>query len=86
MIDLEPVLAESEQAAKVSRDVWHQGLADEVELKRLIENHARYTGSTRAHAILEQWGMYRLRFVKVFPKEYQRALAELATASGKVAA
>ncbi len=86
MIDLEPVFAESEQAAKVSREVWHQGLADEVVLKRLIENHARYTGSARAHAILEQWGMYRLQFVKVFPKEYQRALAELAAANGKVAA
>ncbi len=86
MIDLEPVLTESEQAAKVARDVWHHGLADEVVLKRLIENHARYTGSARAQAILGQWTMYRPRFVKVFPKEYQRALAELAAVGGKVAA
>ncbi len=86
MIDIEPVLAETEQAAKVSPDIWHQGLADEVVLKRLIENHARYTGSTRAYEILEQWNLYRLRFVKVFPKEYKRALTELAAAGRKAAA
>ena len=86
MIDIEPVLAETEQAAKVSADIWHQGLADEVVLKRLIENHARYTGSTRAYEILEQWNLYRLRFVKVFPKEYKRALTELAAAGRKAAA
>ncbi len=86
MVELEPVLAESEQQAKVSRDIWHLGLADETILKRLIENHARYTGSGRAHDILEKWASHRMRFVKVFPKEYKRALTELATAGRKVAA
>jgi len=37
MVDLEPVLSESEQLGKLSRDIWHLGLADEVILKRLIE-------------------------------------------------
>ena len=86
MVDLEPVLSESEQRAKVSRDIWHLGLADEVILKRLIENHARYTGSRRAHDMLEAWNIYRLRFVKVFPKEYRRALTEIAAAGRRVAA
>ena len=86
MVDLEPVLSESEQAAKIDRQIWHRGVADETILKQLVENHARYTGSSRAHDILEQWGLYRLRFVKVFPREYKRALAELAGASRKVAA
>jgi glutamate synthase (NADPH) large chain len=62
MVDLEP-LVEPE---------------DEVTLKRLIENHQKYTGSKRAAEILEKWPQYRARFVKVFPKEYRRALAELA--------
>ncbi len=86
MVELEPVLAESEQQAKVPRDLWHLDLADEVLLKRLIENHARHTGSSRAHDILERWASYRMRFVKVFPKEYKRALTELANAGRKVAA
>ena len=86
MVDLEPVLTESEQQAKVSRDVWHLGDADEVALKRLIENHARLTGSQRAQTILEKWVEYRPRFVKVFPKEYRRALGELAASANKVAA
>ena len=86
MVDLEPVLSESEQQAKVPRDVWHLGDADEVALKRLIEAHARITGSQRAQAMLKAWADYRPRFVKVFPKEYRRALAELAASGNKVAA
>ena len=86
MVELEPVLAESEQQAKVARDLWHLGLPDETVLKRLIENHARYTGSGRAHEILEKWASHRMRFVKVFPKEYKRALTELGIASRKAAA
>ncbi len=86
MVDLEPVLSESEQQGKVARDIWHLGLADEVILQGLIENHARYTGSRRAHDMLEQWNTYRLRFVKVFPKEYRRALTEIAAADRQAAA
>jgi glutamate synthase (NADPH) large chain len=86
MVDLEPVLSESEQAAKVARAVWHMGEADEIILKRMIENHVRFTGSTHAQAILDQWATKRLQFVKVFPKEYRRALTELAAHGSKVAA
>src|SRR5437660_4898673 len=71
MVDLEPVVAETE---------------DEATLRRLIENHARYTGSKRAHEILDNWAQFRSRFVKVFPKEYRRALAELAASRKKEAA
>jgi glutamate synthase (NADPH/NADH) large chain len=63
MVDLEPLVPESE---------------DEAGVKRLIENHARYTNSQRALHLLEKWSEYRARFVKVFPKEYRRALAEMA--------
>jgi glutamate synthase (NADPH/NADH) large chain len=70
MVDLEPIAPESE---------------DEALAKRLIENHARYTNSKKAAEILANWVQYRARFVKVFPKEYRRALAELA-AKKKVAA
>jgi glutamate synthase (NADPH/NADH) large chain len=63
MVDLEAVVETSE---------------DDTALRRLIENHARYTGSRRAQELLEKWAQHRARFVKVFPKEYRRALAELA--------
>jgi len=48
------------------------------QLKALIENHQKYTGSKRAAEVLAAWSQYRAKFVKVFPKEYRRALAELA--------
>jgi glutamate synthase domain-containing protein 3 len=86
MVALEPVLPDAEQEAKLPRDVWHRGEADEVILRRLIESHARYTGSARAREILDNWATYRPRFVKVFPHEYRRALGELAEKQRKLAA
>jgi len=86
MVDLEPLLTESEQEAKVSRDVWHYGLSDDAILRRLLENHVRYTGSARGRELLDNWSAARARFVKVFPKEYRRALGELAAKHRKLAA
>jgi glutamate synthase (NADPH) large chain len=86
MVDLEPVLAESEQQGKVSHELWHMGQADEVILKDMIARHAKLTNSRRATEILEKWTDYRARFVKIFPKEYRRALGELAAAKRKAAA
>jgi glutamate synthase (NADPH/NADH) large chain len=86
MVDLEPVLSESEQQAKLSADLWHLGQADEVILKRMLEKHVRYTGSSKAQEVLDGWASYRPRFVKVFPREYRRALGELAAAHKKAAA
>jgi glutamate synthase (NADPH/NADH) large chain len=55
----------------------HAGTADEVLLRGLIERHLRFTGSTRALALLDSWETARHRFVKVFPHEYRRALTEM---------
>jgi glutamate synthase domain-containing protein 3 len=86
MVALETVLPEAEQEARLARELWHMGLADEAILKGLIEKHARHTGSARARQILEKWADFRTKFVKVFPHEYRRALGELATKSRKIAA
>ena len=94
MVDLEPVLTAADQKSKVGMDTWHSMLrgdereTDEVILKRLIENHFRYTGSFRARDILSNWPASRSLFVKVMPKEYRRALGELwqsANAAAKAA-
>jgi glutamate synthase domain-containing protein 2/glutamate synthase domain-containing protein 1/glutamate synthase domain-containing protein 3 len=86
MVDLLPVLTRAEQEAKVSRDIWHLGDADEDVVLRFLTQHVKYTGSLRAKAILDNWANARSQFVKVFPKEYQRALAELAAKGKQVAA
>ena len=86
MVDLEPVLSEPEQQGKIARHLWHRGQTDEAILKDLIDRHARLTGSRRAKEILEKWADWRARFVKVVPKEYRRALGELAAAQKKAAA
>ena len=45
-------------------------------LRRLISAHHALTGSPKASRILADWGRYAARFVKVFPREYRRVLAE----------
>jgi glutamate synthase (NADPH/NADH) large chain len=86
MVALEPVLAESEQEARLPRHLWHMNASDEAALRTLIENHARLTGSNRASLMLENWTEARSKFVKVFPHEYRRALTELAGRNSKLAA
>uniref|UniRef100_UPI0025CC4CCD glutamate synthase-related protein n=1 Tax=Rugamonas sp. TaxID=1926287 RepID=UPI0025CC4CCD len=82
MVTLEPVRTAAEQ--QVDQATWHKqhrdGVpeADEVILKRLIERHFKHTGSTRARFLLDNWADGRGKFVKVFPSEYKRALAEMA--------
>jgi len=55
MVDLEPVLSETEQQGKLARHLWHRGQADELILKDLVDRHAKLTGSRRAKEILEKW-------------------------------
>jgi glutamate synthase (NADPH/NADH) large chain len=84
MVSLEKVLPRDEQ----DPTTWHRGEADEVLLKKLIEDHHRWTGSLRARHILDQWVESRARFIKVFPHEYQRALKQMnagAAASATIA-
>ncbi|MGA1096151.1 MAG: glutamate synthase-related protein, partial [Burkholderiaceae bacterium] len=77
MVQLEPLLAIADQEKTVDRAIWHRGQADEQQLKELIEDHHRWTGSARARELLDQWATARSRFVKVFPNEYRRALGEI---------
>ncbi len=51
---------------------------DQATLRRLLENHYRYTGSTRAKWALDHWAEARTKFVKVMPVEYRKALTRLA--------
>jgi glutamate synthase (NADPH) large chain len=81
MVSLGKVAAAAEQT-----DPLHQGQTDEVLLKKLVEDHHRWTGSLRAREILDNWAEQRNKFVKVFPTEYKRALGEMGAKAAKVAA
>jgi glutamate synthase (NADPH/NADH) large chain len=74
-VTLEKVLPAAEQADAAIP--MHKGLADEALLKKLIEDHHRWTGSLRAREILDNWAALCPKFVKVFPHEYRRALTEM---------
>ncbi len=88
MVDLEPVAAEEASLSRLGQanDLHSHGLVevmhdmtrfDAERLRRIIENHRRYTGSERARLILEDFEAYLPKFVKVMPVEYRRALAEM---------
>ncbi|WP_180125761.1 glutamate synthase-related protein [Rhodoferax sp. BLA1] len=77
MVSLEKVLSVDEQKLTINEKHWHRGLADETQLKKLLEEHNRWTGSKRARELLDNWDTSRQKFVKVFPLEYKRALGEI---------
>ena len=77
MVSLDKLLTSVEQQAGVDRGIWHQGQTDETQLKKLLEEHNRWTGSKRARELLDTWDTSRAKFVKVFPNEYKRALGEI---------
>ncbi|MCF8473355.1 MAG: glutamate synthase large subunit [Emcibacter sp.] len=91
MVELEPMPEEDDMAQKnKSGDLESHGRVDvlrnnmsgnDVErLMTLLKNHVRYTGSTRAQAILDNPNKYLPKFVKIMPVEYRRALQEMASA------
>ena len=52
-------------------------------LRRLVRRHRDYTRSRKADEVLRKWDAYAPKFVKVFPKDYKRALTDrIAAESG----
>ena len=84
MVALEPLLTEGQQAAAEKElaasgkaRMRHLDRADDAIVRELVERHLRFTGSTLALALLDDWDASRGKFVKVFPHEYRRALTEM---------
>ncbi|MES2361964.1 MAG: glutamate synthase-related protein [Pseudomonadota bacterium] len=75
MVSMDKVVSTVDQHSHDKAD-WHAGESDEELLKRLLQDHNRWTGSKRARELLDNWSESRLKFVKVFPNEYKRALIE----------
>ncbi len=96
MVDLEPILEEDtaiEHRDHQGGDLESHGLVDvmhdmtrndEQRLKKLIENHLHYTGSSRARRILENWTIHLPKFVKIMPVDYRRALEQMQTSHDRV--
>ncbi|HEY8260459.1 MAG TPA: glutamate synthase subunit alpha, partial [Methylosinus sp.] len=89
MVDLEPVRDEEiamTQSYHQSGDLEQHGRVDVMSdmtrydaerLKHLVANHLRYTGSTLARRVLDDWEAFKPKFRKVMPVEYRRALTEM---------
>ncbi|MES2979382.1 MAG: glutamate synthase-related protein [Pseudomonadota bacterium] len=75
MVSMDKVVSSADQHLHDASG-WHGNETDEEQLKRLLQDHNRWTGSKRARELLDNWKDARLKFVKVFPNEYKRALLE----------
>ena len=78
MVTLDKVLPTAMSAQADPRSL-HRGQSDEAQLRKLLEDHNRWTGSKRSRELLDNWEQSLVRFVKVFPVEYRRALGEIAS-------
>ena len=89
MVDLEridPAIGGEEgRPSQRSPSVDDSGMGDMLahdaeRLRILVERHLLHTGSRRAAQILETWDVSLGQFWKVMPKDYRRALTDLAAA------
>ena len=90
MVDLEAVgpadtayAEERERPRRRSLSVEDNGMGnplrfDAERLRILVERHLLFTGSAQARALLDDWQKALASFVKVMPRDYRRALLELA--------
>jgi glutamate synthase (NADPH/NADH) large chain/glutamate synthase (ferredoxin) len=53
---------------------------DEIEVRALVAEHLERTSSPVARRVLDEWDTLRSSFVKIFPTDYKRVLAERAAA------
>ncbi|MGR8933478.1 MAG: glutamate synthase large subunit [Gammaproteobacteria bacterium] len=89
MVELEPIPAEDTALEVLDHqggslethglvDIMHNMSSDdERRLYTLIERHRRYTDSSRAKQILDNWKSYLPQFVKVMPVDYRKALEKM---------
>jgi len=47
------------------------------ELRQMIETHYRYTGSSAARRVIDNWDAMLPKFIKVMPVDYKRALEQM---------
>ena len=52
--------------------------SDKNTIRKLLEQHLRYTGSNVAEKILDNWDMELKKFVRIMPLEYKRVLEQMA--------
>ncbi|MEQ1499013.1 MAG: glutamate synthase large subunit [Novosphingobium sp.] len=88
-VDLLPISAERDEDEGAGRpqqrtiSASNPGMGDMLRhdadrLKILLERHHLYTGSRRASALLDDWAGTLGKFIKVMPRDYARALQQLA--------
>jgi glutamate synthase (NADPH/NADH) large chain len=97
MVDLSPISRggpadrDDDHPRQHSLGVDNDGMGDPLRfdaerLRILIERHHRHTGSARAATLLDDWDATLAAFVKVTPRDYRRALLDLAARRAAVAA
>lgn len=77
VFDLEADFKEKVNGEMVELDYLTE-TEDEIIVKKMIEEHLKYTGSDRAAEILNNWQSYKLKFIRVMPRDYKRMITAIA--------
>ncbi len=99
MVDLHPLselgdedgpMGEGGHPKQRSASVLDNGMGDPLRhdaarLKVLLERHKLHTGSERAAQMLANWELAQAKFVKIMPRDYDRALRQLETENAQAA-
>jgi glutamate synthase (NADPH) large chain len=54
-------------------------------IRRMVRDHFRYTGSPKAHDMLQDWQNQKQHFVKVYPRDYKAVLEKRKAAAKAIA-
>jgi glutamate synthase domain-containing protein 2/glutamate synthase domain-containing protein 1/glutamate synthase domain-containing protein 3 len=78
VLDLEGDFSTRCNEEMVDLETVDAGSEDESLVRGLLASHVRYTGSSVAEQVLDDWNESRAKFVKVMPRDYKRMLGVLA--------
>ena len=59
-------------------EIEELGEKDFADVRKLVRDHFKYTGSVKALDILQDWDKAKESFIKIMPVEYKRVLQEMA--------
>jgi glutamate synthase (NADPH/NADH) large chain len=77
MVEIEKI--DSDEAFTKDANILSKDLLcrDAQRLRSMIEDHLKYTSSDQAKKILDDWGTYLPKFVKIMPTDYRSALMDM---------
>ena len=84
MVKIEKIDIQKKSKDFINKDITSNLLNfDEQRLKLIIQRHFKYSKSLKAKEILDNWGFYIRKFIKVVPMDFEKALINMESEQSK---